>query len=230
MTWLVIALLALAAFGMIAVLLRAPRGSWELVGSALLLGVAGYALQGAPSQPGSPKAAVERIAGADAAAGIAAREKLAKDNPMGDKHIVIADALARHGQFADAAEVLRGAVERDPANAEAWLAMGNALVGHAEGTISPAAIFAYSAAARAAPNSAGPPFFLGLAMIQSGRLGEGRAMWADLLARSPADAPWRADLEKRLGELDGFVASQAGAPDVGGAMPPPDALPQSPAP
>jgi cytochrome c-type biogenesis protein CcmH len=82
----------------------------------------------------------------------------------------------------------------------------------------------------AAPNSAGPPFFLGLAMIQSGRLGEGRAMWADLLARSPADAPWRADLEKRLGELDGFVASQAGAPDVGGAMPPPDAPSQSPAP
>ncbi len=231
MTWLLVALLALVAFGAIAFVLRAPRASWELVGAALLLGVAGYALQGAPSQPGAPKVAAEKIAGSDAAASIAAREALGKEAPMADKHLVIADALARHGQFADAAEVLRGAVERDPANAEAWLAMGNALVGHAEGTISPAAIFAYSRAAQVAPNSPGPPFFLGLALIQSGRLGEGRALWADLLARSPKEAPWRSDLEKRLGELDGFLASQQGAPDSGGEMAPPAAAPpESPAP
>jgi cytochrome c-type biogenesis protein CcmH len=48
-----------------------------------------------------------------------------------------------------------------------------------------------------------------MALIQSGRLGEGRAIWADLLARSPKDAPWRGDLEKRLAELDAFVARQA---------------------
>ena len=123
---------------------------------------------------------------------------------------MIADALARHGQYADAAEVLRGAVERDPGNAEAWLAMGNALVGHAEGTISPAALYAYGEAARAAPDSPGPPFFTGLALIRSGRLTEGRAVWAGLLARTPANAPWQADLRQRLAELDRFLASQPG--------------------
>ena len=89
--------------------------------------------------------------------------------------------------------------------------MGNALVGHAEGTISPAAIYAYGRAARAAPDSPGPPFFLGMAMIQSGQIAQGRQLWADLLARSPKEAPWRGDLEKRLAELDSFMARQMAA-------------------
>lgn len=212
MTWFVVALLALAVF--VALLLRAPRSSWEVIGAALLLGIAGYALQGEPGQPGAPRKPVEKIAGDDAAAGLNARQKL-EGAAAGDRHMIIADAFARNGQFADAAEMLRGAVKRDPANAEAWLAMGNALAGHAEGVVSPAAIYAYGRAARAAPNSPGPPFFLGMALLQSGRLAEGRAVWAQLLARSPKDAPWRPDLEKRLGELDGFIARQSGPPAGG---------------
>ena len=55
------------------------------------------------------------------------------------------------------------------------------------------------------------PESLGLAMAQSGRLAEARGLWAELLARSPADAPWRADLEQRLQKLDAFIAqNQAG--------------------
>ncbi|MBA3055184.1 MAG: tetratricopeptide repeat protein [Sphingomonadales bacterium] len=205
MTWAIVIGLALLVFGLIAFALRAPRASWEVIGAALLLGIAGYALQGRPGQPGSPREPAETIAN-KGDAGVAERQKLGSEADLGDKHLVIADALARHGQFADAAEVLGGAVELDPANAEAWLAMGNALVGHAEGTISPASIYAYGQAATAAPDSPGPPFFLGMALIQSGRLAEGRSVWADLLARSPADAPWRGDLDKRLAELDRFMA------------------------
>lgn len=213
MTWVIVIGLALLVFGLIAFVLRAPRASWEVIGAALLLGIAGYALQGRPDQPGAPKAPAETIA-SKGEAGVAERQKLGLGADMNDKHLVIADALARHAQFADAAEVLRGAVEKDPANAEAWLAMGNALVGHAEGTISPASIYAYGRAASTAPDSPGPPFFLGMALIQSGRLSEGRGVWADLLARSPKDAPWRGDLEKRLAELDSFIAGQptGGAP------------------
>jgi len=214
MTWVLVAGLALVVFGLMAWVLRMPRAGWEAAGSALLLGIAGYALQGSPALPGSLKAAAERVA-ADSGAAIAERQKLAGGDVAGNSHVVIADALARHGQFRDAAEVLRGAVEKDPANAEAWLAMGNALVAHAEGTISPAAIFAYGRAAQAAPNSPGPSFFLGMALIQSGRLAEGRAVWATLLARSPKDAPWRADLDKRLGELDAFLAREPATGSAG---------------
>ena len=214
MTWLFILLLAIVVFGLMAFAFRVPRAGWEVIGAALLLGIAGYAFQGSPGLPGAPKPSAEKVA-ADAAGAIAERQKLEQGDVAGNKHVVIADALARHGEFAEAAEVLRGAVEEDPRNAEAWLAMANALVAHADGTISPAAIYAYGQAARAAPDSAGPPFFLGMALIQSGRLGEGRAIWADLLARSPKDAPWRGDLEKRLGELDAFLARQGSAPAAG---------------
>lgn len=211
MTWVLIAGLAGLAFAAIAWLLKAPRGTWEAAGAALLLGLTGYALQGSPNLPAAPKAPAEKIAGS-AAAEVAERQKLAQSAPMSDRDLVVADALARHGQFADSAEFLRGAVTRNPDNAEAWLAMANSLVGHAEGTISPAAIYAYGQSARAAPDSPGPPFFLGMALIRSGRLSEGRAAWADLLARTPADAPWRADLAGRLGELDQFLARNPQAP------------------
>ena len=210
MTWLFVAGLAVVAFAVLAVGLKAPRPAWEAIAAALLLGIAGYAWQGSPGEPGAPRASAEQIAAAGAAQSIADRQKLTQSDGQSDKHLVIADALARHGQYADAAEVLRGAVERDPGNAEAWLAMGNALVGHAEGTISPAALYAYGEAARAAPDSPGPPFFTGLALIRSGRLTEGRAVWAGLLARTPANAPWQADLRQRLAELDRFLASQPG--------------------
>lgn len=214
MTWLFVVLLAAVAFAIIAFVFKVRSGR-EVLGAALLLGVAGYALQGSPGRPSAPKASAEKVA-SDAAAGIAERQKLGDGPVMGDKHVVIADAMARHGQFADAAEVLRGAVDKDPNNAEAWLAMGNSLVGHAEGTVSPAAIYAYGQAARVAPDSPGPPFFLGLALLQSGRIAEGRTMWSDLLKRAPKDAPWRADLEKRLMELDMYLARQM----AGGAQAP----------
>ena len=218
MTWALVALLALMVFAVVAFAFRAPRPTWQVVGTALLLGLAGYALQGSPQLPAAPKAPVRTSGDADVSAAVAERRRLGEGADMADRHLVIADALARHAQFADAAEVLRGAVERDPGNAAAWLAMGNALVGHAEGTLSPAATYAYGRAALAAPDSPGPPFFLGLALIESGRLAEGRQMWADLLARSPAEAPWRGDLEKRLGMLDSFLSRQGGA-----ALPPPGA-------
>ena len=215
MTWVFVNALALVVFVVIAFAFRIPKGTREVVGTAVLLGLAGYALQGSPRQAGAPKEPQEQSGEEGASAAIAERGKLGGGADMSDKHIVIADAMARHGQFADAAEVLRGAVEEDPRNAPAWLAMGNALVGHAEGTISPAATYAYGRAALAAPDSPGPPFFMGLALIESGRLAEGRAAWAGLLARTPKEAPWRGDLEKRLGELDSFLARQQGGASGG---------------
>ncbi|WP_298196881.1 tetratricopeptide repeat protein [Novosphingobium sp.] len=206
MSWVFVIGLAVIIFVLLAMVLKAPRSSWELLGAALLLGIAGYAWQGSPAQRGAPKPPAETIDGGKGAGDVAERQKLADSVPMSDRDLVVADALARHGQFADSAEFLRGAVQRNPNNAEAWLAMANSLVGHAEGTISPAAIYAYDQAERAAPGSPGPAFFKGLALIRSGRIDEGRKAWAGLLARTPPDAPWRADLQARVSELDGFLS------------------------
>lgn len=210
MTWAVVILTALTAFGL-AVLLRAPRRGWEAIGAALLVGIAGYAFQASPHQPGAPKEAAEEAAKSGAAL-VEARQQLAQAQASGlgmNRWMVIGDALARNGQYGEAAGVILGAVEQDPKNSDAWLAMANALVGHAEGNATPAALYAYGRAAMADPAHPGPPFFLGLALAQSGKLNEARGLWAELLARSPKNAPWRADLAERLQRLDTFIAMRA---------------------
>lgn len=210
MSWAIAIALAALSFGVIAFVLKAPRSGWDAVGAALLLGIAGYALQGRPDLPGAPKLAAESAAN-NAAALVEARKALGSqggDRGAGGNWIVVSDALARHGQYADAAGILIGALEKDPKNADAWLALGNALVGHAEGMLSPASLYAYRRAAQAAPDEPGPPFFLGLALVESGRLGEARQTWSDLLKRSPPDAPWRTDLAGRIARLDAFIAER----------------------
>lgn len=209
MTWLLIGLLTLAAFVLTHRLVKPPRSGAAAIGAALLAGIAGYAAQSHPGLPGSPTAARETMTGD--AEGIAARQKLSATPAGGDKRMIIADAMARRGHYADAATVLRGVVASNPKDATGWLALANTLVSHADGRLSPAAIFAFRRAEAAQPENPGPPFFLGMALAQSGRLKEARAVWVDLLERSPADAPWRGDLTARLQELDAFVAQQSAA-------------------
>lgn len=208
MTFAMIAVLLAASFGLIAFVLKAPRSGWEAIGAALMLGAAGFAWQANWSQPGAPKAAAEKVRTGGAALVEARKQIAGSDGPGGNRWQIIADGLARNGNFGDAADVLQGAVQQDPRNAEAWLAMANYLVAHAEGVLTPAAEYAYARAAAADPQHPGPAFFEGLALATNGKLEEGRAKWAALLASAPADAPWRADLQQRLERLDTFIAAR----------------------
>lgn len=208
MTWLLVMALTVLAFCALAFVLKAPRKGWEAIGAALLLGIAGYGLQGRPGLAGAPKPPGQTISDNPAALVDARKSLEQRSGVSGDRWVLVADALARNGQYANAASVLLGAVEKDPRNGEAWLAMANALVAHADGQLTPASLHAFQQAGKAAPDNPGPPFFLGLALAQSGRLSEARGLWADLLARSPPDAPWRADLETRLGQLDRFIETR----------------------
>ena len=205
MTWVVIIALALAAFAAAVLVFRAPRAGWEAILAALVLGLAGYVAQGHPGEPAAPRAADEKPA-TDPEALVAIRQKLAGSDDQGDGWLMVADALSRHGDYADAANILRGAVAKNPANAQGWLALANALVSHAQGSLSPAALLAFGHASAIDPNAPGPPFFLGLALARSGQLTAARAQWAGLLDRSPPNAPWRGDLTQKLGQLDAMIA------------------------
>ena len=207
MTWVLILLIAAAVFGVMAFVLKLPRSGWEITGAALLFGIAGYALQGHPGQAGAPHPAAESAKLADAAL-LKERQQMGAAFGKGQSWLVLADALTRQGQFGAAAEVLHSALAKSPKDADLWVALGNALVGHSDGMITPAAQFAFQKAADIAPDHPGPPFFMGLALAQTGRLAEARALWAQLLERSPPDAPYRADLEARLARLDSMIAAQ----------------------
>ncbi|MBN8500814.1 MAG: cytochrome C biosynthesis protein [Sphingomonadales bacterium] len=210
MIWVWVLAVAVAAFVTLAWVLKTPRNGWEAIGAALAVGLAGFALQANPAQPGAAKQAQQR-ADKSGAALVEARRQLAGESAMPNqpnRWMIIADALSRNGQFGDAAGIVAGAVETDPRNANAWLSLANNLVAHAEGTLTPAAQYAYRRAALADPAHPGPPFFLGLALAGNGKLAEGRAVWADLLKRAPTGAPWREDLAARLKRLDDFIAAQ----------------------
>ena len=229
MTWVVILLVAAAVFGALAFLLKLPRAGWELTGAALLVGIAGYALQGHPSMAGAPKAPVENKRAADEAM-IKQRQQMGTAFAKGQSWLILADGLARQGQFGAAADVLRKGAQQFPNDADIWVSMGNALVGHSDGLITPSAQFAFQKAATIAPDHPGPPFFMGLALAQSGRLADARAIWAELLSRSPADAPWRADLVDRIARIDSMMGAATGGGTAGAPVPMPQAAPSAAAP
>lgn len=214
MTWVIVLLIAAAAFGVMAFALKMPRAGWELTGAALLVGIAGYALQGMPAMPGAPKAPIENKRAADEAL-IKQRQQMGNGFAKGASWMILADGLARQGQFGAAAEVLRKGTQQFPQDADLWVSLGNALVGHSDGMITPAAQFAFQKAASIDPAHPGPPFFMGLALAQSGRLPDARAVWSELLERSPADAPWRADLAARIQRIDSMLAMNGGAETAG---------------
>lgn len=218
MTWVIVLGVAAIVFAALVLVGRLPRAGWEVTGAALLFGLAGYALQGHPAEAGAPTPAVENAAVADAAL-LKERQAMGSAFGKGRSWLILADGLTRQGQYRAAADVLAKAAQENPDDADIEVALGNALVGHSEGLITPAAQYAFRRAAMIDPNHPGPPFFMGLAMAQSGRLADARALWVDLLARSPADAPYRQDLAMRLTRLDQMMAASG--------MPIPPAQPEA---
>lgn len=208
MSWLPAIALAGALFLVAAFALRLPRAGWAAFGAALLFGLAGYAFQASPGMPSAPKAAAPEASETSAAMIDARREMFASSMPAGD-FVVIADGFARRGQYGDAAEMLRGVVRENPANAEAWVALGHALIEHADGNPTPAAIYAFARAEKAAPGHPAPPYFLGLALLRVGRLEDTRALWAQTIADAPEDAEWLAPMRERLERLDALIAAMA---------------------
>jgi tetratricopeptide (TPR) repeat protein len=103
------------------------------------------------------------------AALVDARRSLVEGPADRNRWIVIADAMARRGHYSDAAEVLQGAVASDPRDAQGWLALGDALYGHAGGQLTPAADLAYRRADRAAAQTGATQLPVALAMLRSGR-------------------------------------------------------------
>ncbi|HEX8447028.1 MAG TPA: cytochrome C biogenesis protein [Sphingomonas sp.] len=202
--WLILIGLAAIVGGVLWQFGRFARGTIELLGAALLLAIAGYAWQGSPGLAGRPTAAREDRQQPDTA--FATMRDRMFEKFTGDAQVLeTADAFHRQGLDSYAIGILKSALARRPRSADLWVGMGNALVSQADGLVTPAAELAFARAATLSPRHPGPPFFLGMAYAQAGQLPEARAQWAGLLARTPPDAPWRADLTQRLTALDALL-------------------------
>ena len=131
--------------------------------------------------------------------------------------LTMADGFQRRGDTQSAAELLQGAVQRTPNNPDLWVGLGNALVIHADGLMTPAAEMAFNRASTIAPDHPGPKFFYGLALAQGGKFDEAEAIWRNLLATAPPDVSWRPMIEQRLAMLTEarMMSGQAPSPSQG---------------
>ncbi|GAA0479948.1 hypothetical protein GCM10009096_22400 [Parasphingorhabdus litoris] len=201
MGWIILLVMIIALFGTLVFLGKLPRTAFELTGAALLLGVAGYAWQANPGMAGVSVEPAEKPNSFDEDS-ITSREEMGERFGTARQWLVFSDALNRQGKHGSAANYLRNGVKEHPNDPDLWVGLGNALVVHADGVITPAAQFAFQKAADISPEHPGPPFFLGMAYAQSGKVDQARAIWSELLERSPEDAPWRQDLESRLAAME----------------------------
>ena len=200
MIWLWVAIAAIVTVGGMLWLGRISAPARPLAGAAVMLGLTGYALQGSPSLPGHPVAKAAEPDGFGEA--ITDRQQGMADRfGPAAQWIGMSDGFMRTGKTGLAAQALEKGLEKYPDNVDLWVGLGNALVAHGGGMMSPAAALAFDEAARRDPAHPAPPFFAGLAMAQSGDLKGAATVWGQLLDRSPADAPWRPDLEMRLSQL-----------------------------
>jgi cytochrome c-type biogenesis protein CcmH len=67
--------------------------------------------------------------------------------------------------------------------------------------LTPASEYAYRRAAELSPGNPAPLFFMGLALARSGDRDDAIAMWKQVLAGSPANAPWRPMVEGAIGAI-----------------------------
>ena len=205
MNWVAIISLAAAAFLVAATVLRIERSGWSTLGAVLTLGLAGYAWQGSPDLASSPKASAPEATRSGEAIIEARRALFDSTQPPAD-YLILSDGFARRGDYKTAAGLLKGRLGDTRADGEGWLALGNALVEHAGGNVTPAAAEAYARAEAVLPGHPGPSFFLGAALLRSGDLRGARDVWNRLLEASPADAPWTDELRSRIERMDGLIA------------------------
>jgi cytochrome c-type biogenesis protein CcmH len=204
--------LAAAAFGLAALVFKVPRRGWTTLGAAFMLGLAGYALQARPDLTGAPAKGAQSDSQLGSALVEARQAMVGEDERSRSGKLLTADAFARRGRYIEAAALLRGAVQDNPRDADAWLALGNALVEHAGGALTGPALLAYKRAEQASPGSVGPGYFLGLALIRQGRMDEARQAWSSTLAAARPDAVGRVQLETLLARLSEALAAQAVPP------------------
>jgi cytochrome c-type biogenesis protein CcmH len=139
---------------------------------------------------------------------------LEKNPTDGRGWTVLAPVLARLGRFQDAVRAYRNAVTYAGDNAESRADLGEALALAAGGVVTAEAKAEFERAVAQDANEPRANYFLGLAAEQDGRQADAAAIWHGILARAPADAPWRPLVEAALARVGVAAAAPAVSSDA----------------
>lgn len=205
--WMIAAGLAALIVIALVVIGRIPRAAWEITAAAVILGLAGYAWQGKPGLAGAPRQSAEN-SGAPFDEKLAEQRRgLAERYGKAGQWLILSDGLGRQGKTKEAANVLLSGLRETPNDPNLWLGMGNALIAHTDGVISPAADFAFRRAMAIDPEGPAPRYFYGLALARSGQFKQARALWQPLADSAPEGSEIKRELEANIARIDAMLKS-----------------------
>lgn len=207
--WIIAFALALSLFLALVVVGRIPRNTWEIAAAVLLLGLAGYAWQGNPGLAGAPRHAAALAPDKFDEDMAERRRGLAERYGPAGQWLLLSDGLGRQGKTKEAANVLLSGLRQSPEDPNLWLGLGNALVAHADGVVSPGADFAYRRAIGIDPQAPGPRYFYGLALARAGQLQAAKEIWTPLVQSAPEGSGIKAELQFAIARIDILLATKA---------------------
>jgi cytochrome c-type biogenesis protein CcmH len=194
----------------------APKSSLKWRRAAAVLALAGlplvaigvYVPLGSPRLQDFPLAQRERGSGSGMAQSlenlvVQVEQHLEKNPTDGRGWNVIAPVLERLGRFDDAVRAYRNSLTYNGESAERRSDLGEAISAAAGGIVTAEAKTEFERAHALSADDPKANYFLGLAAEQDGRKDDAANIWRALLAKAPADAPWRPLVQTSLARVGG---------------------------
>ncbi len=181
-----------AAVVMLIVLLLLPVGLYTALGSPEIPGQPAYARAVTPHDHQTIANLIGQI-----------EEHLAQNPNDGAGWQVIGPVYMRLGRFDDAVVAFRKSLALNGENAGRLTALGEALVGAANGVVIDEAKKSFERAVALEPSEPKARFFLGLADEQDGNATAAAAKWRALLEDAPPNAPWVGFVRESLARVTG---------------------------
>jgi cytochrome c-type biogenesis protein CcmH len=116
---------------------------------------------------------------------------------------VLAPVLARLGRVDDAVRAFRNSITYNGESSERRADLGEALVAAAGGVVTAEAKGEFERAIALNADNVKASYYVGLAAEQDGRSSEAANIWRAMLAKAPADAPWRSLVQAALVRVGG---------------------------
>ncbi|GMO97413.1 c-type cytochrome biogenesis protein CcmI [Bradyrhizobium sp. TM239] len=194
----------------------APKSNLKWRRAAAVLALAGlplvaigvYMPLGSPRLQDFPLAQRERGSGSGVAQSlenlvVQVQQHLEKNPTDGRGWNVLAPVLERLGRFDDAVRAYRNSLTYNGESAERRSDLGEAISAAAGGVVTVEAKAEFERAHALNADDPKANYFLGLAAEQDGRKDDAATIWRALLAKAPADAPWRALVQSSLVRVGG---------------------------
>jgi cytochrome c-type biogenesis protein CcmH len=130
-------------------------------------------------------------------------QHLEKNPADGRGWSVLAPVLGRLGRYDDAVSAFRNSITYNGDSAERRADLGEALIAAASGVVTAEAKAEFERAIALNADDVKASYFLGLAAEQDGRSAEAASIWRAMLAKAPANAPWRPLVQAALVRVGG---------------------------